>query len=415
MIRPPTAYRLASAALAGPMAAYTLRRAWRDGGWRYLGQRYGHIESQPRATVWLHCASVGEVNAALPLVAALARAGIGPLLMTTNTPTGQHQAHAQAPKGTAVGYLPIDRPRAVERFLTRADPQAALILETELWPHLFAGLAERGVPIALINARLSERSTRAPGWWQRSAAWCLGRTRLVLARSEADRQRLEALGTPAERVTLAGNLKWAAAAPAAPIDPGRPFCLAASTHDDEELRLARAWRQSGPPDELLVMAPRHPERGAAIARALASEGLPVARRSQGEPPAPGPGSIYIADTLGELPGLMAGAELVIMGGSLIPHGGQNVVEAARAGRAILTGPQMANFADETAGLERAGALLRLDDAAAIVARARGLLADAVRRSAKERAAARWAGAVGDDIVEAYMRHLATHLGSPFTA
>lgn len=379
-MRPPAGYRLASLGLALPYCAYTLARAARDGGTCYLRGRYGHVQRTAHAPVWVHCASVGEVAAAMPLVRELDAHGIGPLLLSTSTPTGHARAGQQVPGGVAVAYLPLDRPGPVRRFLERTRPRAALIVETELWPHLFAALDARGLPILLVNGRLSPRTLQAPAWWRRTAAWCLARTTRILARSDNDRDHFIALGADPARVAVIGNLKLAApVATAAPIALGRPFVLAASTHHDEELQLARAWRDAGRGDDhLLVVAPRHPERGAALARALAGLGLRVRRRSRGEPVAADT-DIYLADTLGELPALMAGAEVVIMGGSLIARGGQNVLEPARAGRAIVTGPHMDNFADETARLERAGALVRGADAAAVVATVAELVDDPQRR------------------------------------
>ena len=389
MTAPPLAYRVASVALAVPLAGYTLLRALRDGGGSYLFQRYGFgLDGRDREAsglddfgkpVWVHCASVGEVAAAAPLLRALVAAGVGPLLVSTSTPTGQSHARAHAPPEAALVYLPLDRPAIVRRFLDRLQPRAAVILETELWPHLFAGLAERNVPIVLVNGRLSPRTLEAPAWWRATAAWCLQRVTRILARSEEDRRRFVALGAAAARVETIGNLKFAAPPGAAePITLGRPFVLAASTHDDEELQLARAWRDSGPRDRLLAIAPRHPERGTAIARALDDDGFAVRRRSRGDAPGDA-ATIYLADTLGELTGLIAGADVVVMGGSLIARGGQNVLEPARAGRAIVTGPYMHNFADETARLESAGALVRRDDAAAVIAAVGELLAAPERR------------------------------------
>ncbi len=386
-MRPPLAYRLASLGLALPLAGYTLYRALRDGGRPYLSGRYGFAHRLREAPVWVHCASVGEVTAAGPLLAELAGQGIGPLLVTTSTPTGQARCRQRLPPGARCGYLPVDRPGPVRRFLERSRPRVALILETELWPHLYAGLARAEVPIALVNGRLSPRTMNAPAWWRNSAAWCLRGCEHILARSDADRQRFLDLGAEPERVTTIGNIKFATAAgpPPAPIDLGRPYVLAASTHDDEEVQLARAWRTRGSAGHLLTIAPRHPERGRTIGHALAGAGFAVSRRSRGETPRQAAGAIHLADTLGELDGLMAGADAVVMGGSFIPRGGQNVLEAARAGRAVVTGPHMHNFADETARLEAAGALLRSTDAPAAIDAITRLLEAPEQRAAMGRA------------------------------
>lgn len=375
--RPPFPYRALGPVLASVFAGHTLVRALRDGGRDYLRERFGRIEpTTGPAPVWLHCASVGEVVTALPLLRALQDAGIGPLALSTNTPTGHATARRRAGENVRVVYLPIDRPRTVRRFLERLRPRAALILETELWPWLYGELERRQVPIALVNARLSARTLDAPRWWRAMAAHCLRQVTTILARSEEDADGFRQLGAPPERLQAIGNLKLAAAGtePPASIELPRPFVLAASTHDDEERQLATAWRDGGSPGHLLVIAPRHPERGGAIARELAADGHRVARRSRSEP-VTAETTVYLADTLGELTGLMRTAALVIMGGSLIPHGGQNVLEPARAGRAIVTGPHMDNFRAETRELLAAGALQQGEDAPAVVAIAVALLAD----------------------------------------
>ncbi len=390
MTRPPASYRWLSRFLAPVLGGHALLRARRDGGWRYLRARYGFVEAMEQPPVWLHCASVGEVATAMPLVHALAERGCHPLVLSTNTPTGHERARAQVPSGVRVVYLPIDRPGPVRRFVDRIRPRIALVLETELWPHLFAALAKRAVPIIIVNGRLSQRSLQAPRLWRHAASWCLARTHAILVRCEQDRRRFGELDAPPERVRVLGNLKNAAPVgpPPEPIELGRPFVLAASTHHDEEQQLARALGTHQDPSTLWVIAPRHPERGPAIRRELAGEGWTVAQRSLGEA-VPSGFAIYLADTLGELPGLMRAARVVVMGGSLIPHGGQNVLEPARAARAMVTGPHMDNFADETAGLRVAGGLLQVDDAYELVASVASLLEDTPKRVAMGEAAHQW--------------------------
>ena len=382
MNRPPLGYRLASAALALPFGGYTIVRTLRDGGAGYLRERLGLVPECADRPLWIHCASVGEIVAALPLVTELRTHGIGPLLLSTNTPTGRRVAEARAPEGVRCLYLPLDRPAPVRRFLARVRPRAAVVLETELWPWLFAGAMEQELPVVIVNGRLSPRTREAAGWLRAAASWCLQHVAAVLARSEDDADAFRTLGAPAMSVRTVGNLKLAAPGPAgeAEVTLGRRYVLAASTHDDEEAQLARAWCAASSRDAVLVVAPRHPERGAAIADRLGQMGLGVARRSRDEP-VTARTDVYLADTLGELPGLIGGAELVIMGGSLIPHGGQNVLEPARAGRAILAGPHMDNFRHETEALAAAGGLRQCADAAEVVAAARELLADAPTRTA----------------------------------
>ncbi len=411
MSEPPFGYRLASLALALPFAGYTGVRAARDGGWCYLRERLGWAPQRDDDPLWVHCASVGEVIAALPLVRELAAHGHGPLLLTTNTPTGRHVAEQRAPSGVDCAYLPLDRPGPVRRFLGRARPRAGIILETELWPWLFTAAYRRGIALALVNARLSSRTLHAPRWLRIAFEQCVQRTAAILARSAEDAEGFRDLGAPRERVRVIGNIKFAApvAAAHARLDLGRPFVLAASTHDDEERQLAAAWTRDGASRILLVIAPRHPDRGKSIADGLQELGLAVARRSLGEPVSDDT-DVYLADTLGELPALIAGAELVIMGGSLIARGGQNVLEPARAARAILAGPHMGNFREETAALVAAGGLRQGADAVEVTAAARELLADPAKcRAMGERAAS--VLDAGADMATRYRRALEQFLGS----
>jgi 3-deoxy-D-manno-octulosonic-acid transferase len=279
-------------------------------------------------------------------------------------------------------YLPLDAPGAVGRFLKRVQPACGLVLETEIWPNLFAGCAARGIPLAVVNGRLSPKTLAAPAWLRRAFGRALAAVSLCLARSAADAERFRALGVPEGVVRVAGNLKYARHLPSegqgVAALPHRPFVLAASTREGEEALVAEAWRQARPSGRLLVIAPRHPERREAIRRELADRGLAVAVRSRGDPVTADTG-IYLADTLGELGGFMAGAEVVFMGGSLVPKGGHNLLEPAALGRAIVTGPHTENFAEEAAALREAGGLVEVADATELGEALSALLADADRR------------------------------------
>lgn len=399
--RPPLAYRLASLALALPLAWHIRRRAARDGGAPYRAQRHGRgLDDLPRRAIWIHAASVGEVAAALPLLGKLARERSEPLLLSTNTPTGHAVANARAPTGTAICYLPIDRPTATRRFVHKLEPKVALIMETELWPWLYAHLRHAAIPIVIVNARLSSRTRNAPSWLQPTLRFCLKQCRLVLARSDDDAGAVRALGGPQGRTVTIGNLKYAPGAlPAEPVHTGRTSILAASTHADEELQLVRAWRTAASAGALLIIAPRHPERGDDIEAALQAEGIRLARRSRGEA-VHADTEVYLADTMGELTALMAGAEVVIMGGSFVPHGGQNLLEPARLGRATVVGPHMDNFRAETERLAAADGVAQCADAATAIDVCLQLLADPASRSAMG-ARAQAALAAEDDVVGLY--------------
>jgi 3-deoxy-D-manno-octulosonic-acid transferase len=378
-----------------------------------LGERRGEGASRPPGRLlWLHAASVGETLSLLPLLDALAaRAPDLSVLVTTGTATSAAILAQRLPPALAARvqhrFAPLDVPRWVERFLSGWRPDAGALVESELWPNLVRAARRRGVPLALVNARLSERSARR---WRR---WAPGLAREllsglspVLAQTPADAARLGELG--ARLALCLGNLKDAAAP--LPADPaelarlraaaaGRPVFLAASTHPGEEAIALDAHRRMAArlPGLLTVVAPRHPHRGPAVAAEAEARGSAVARRAAGETPGPGT-AVYVADTLGEL-GLfyrLAGACLV--GGSLVPRGGQNPLEPARLGCPILLGPHTANFAEPAARLLAAGGALRVegnDPAAALAALAEGVLSDADRaRGMAEAAAATAAAAEG---------------------
>ena len=378
--------------LAAPLAlGYTLWRAGRDGGSRYLRQRRGRSLPEGPFALWVHCASVGEVRAAAPLVRALAEDMPGrSLLVTTNTPTGAQAAARDLPEGVEHAYLPLDLPGAVRRFLDRVRPGCAAVVETELWPNLFAACRRRGVPVVIVNGRLSPRTTEAPAWLRAAYAGALGAVTACLARSGEDAERFRALGLAEDAVRVPGNLKFAQAAgirtdlpPEPPID--RPYVLAGSTRSGEERLLAEAWDRVGDAERVLVIAPRHPERRERILAELGEVASGIAVRSRGDP-VTGATRIYLADTLGELVWLMDHADLVFLGGSLVPRGGHNVLEPAALGKAIVVGPHMDNFRDEADGLEAAGGLVRAAGADDLAARLPDLLADPGRRNALGRAA-----------------------------
>lgn len=341
-----------------------------------LAERRGEGAARPPGRLlWLHAASVGETLSILPLLDALAaRAPDLSMLVTTGTVTSAALLERRLPAPLAARvthrFAPLDVPRWVERFLAGWRPDAGALVESELWPNLIRAARRRGVPLALVNARLSERSARR---WRRYAP-ILAREVLsafspVLAQTPADAARLGAAG--ARLALCLGNLKDAAAP--LPVDAtelvrlrdavgGRPVFLAASTHPGEEAIVLKAHRRaaaSGLPDLLTVIVPRHPHRGQAVAAGAGAGGWPVARRAAGEVPSVGT-AVYVADTLGEL-GLfyrLAGACLI--GGSLVPHGGQNPLEPARLGCPILFGPHTANFAEPVARLLAAGGALRVE-------------------------------------------------------
>jgi 3-deoxy-D-manno-octulosonic-acid transferase len=362
------AYRLLSAA-AEPAAAlllgYRLRRG-KEIGARLEERRGLSALSRPAGPlIWLHGASVGELLGVMPLIERLSERGFN-LLVTSGTVTSSGIAAQRLPPGVIHQFVPFDVPRFVARFLDRWRPQLALFVESDLWPNMLIETAARQIPIALINARLSERSFRR---WRRLPAAIgdlLQRFDLVLARTPVDAERLHALGAP--RTLVSGNLKLDAPAPPADADKlvalqaaigARPLIAAASTHPGEDEFVVAAHRElrDSHPGLLSVIAPRHPERGPQLEALARSAGFATAVRSRGELPGVDT-EIYVADTMGELGLLYRVAPLVFVGGSLIRHGGQNPIEPAKLGIAIVHGPHVWNFAEIYAALDRAsGAII----------------------------------------------------------
>jgi 3-deoxy-D-manno-octulosonic-acid transferase len=391
-------YRLAGR-IGTPLVHIHLRRRARRGREEIgrLAERLGKA-GRPRPAgplAWLHAASVGEALSCLALVDRLRvqRPELG-LLMTTGTVTSARLMAERLPQGVIHQYAPVDLPAAVEGFLDHWRPDLALIVESELWPNLLGAAARRGVALALVNGRMSAASYRAWRRFRPLIRRLLGRFSLVLAQSPQDRERLAALG--AEAPICAGNLKFAAAVP--PADPaelaalaealaGRSCWLAASTHAGEEAIAARvhAALAAKKPDLVTVITPRHPERGPQIAKALAASGLHAELRSHGETIGPGTG-IYLADTIGELGLWYRLAEVAFVGGSLVARDGQNLIEPAKLGRAILTGP-------------RTGALGQVAGGDGLTAEVGRLLADAPARVAMGRAAEAYAAARSDVLDE----------------
>ena len=341
-----------------------------------LAERRG-IDPTPRPPgrlIWLHAASVGETVSLLPVLDALADVAV---LVTTGTVTSAQLLQQRRP-GVLHRFVPLDVPAWVARFLDHWRPDAAAFLESEVWPNMLAALRQRQVQVMLLNGRLSARSQAG---WQRAPRFArrvFGTFGAVWAQSDADADRLRALG--ARAVTSPGNLKFAA--PPLPADPAdltrlqaligtRPRWLAANTHPGEEAIAAAVHRRLAPayPGLLTAIAPRHPDRGAAVAAELQAP-----RRGAGDDPPPG--GVWIADGLGEMGLLYRLFPTVFIGKSLIPDGGgQNPLEAARLGCALAAGPSMANQADAAAVLAAVGALATVADEAALAAWVRACLDD----------------------------------------
>ena len=368
-------------------------RGRREPGYRrHIGERFGRYRGNVSDTVyWIHAVSVGETRAATPLVQHLRTAfPAATLLLTHMTATGREAGQMLFGDQVQQAWLPYDVPFAVRSFFDHYHPAAGFILETELWPNLVAAAHARGLPIFLVNARLSERSARSYRRFEALARPMLGRLTGVAAQAAADAARLAELGAPEPVVT--GNLKFDVTIPPAALELGsgfrtrfgasRPIWVAASTRDGEEALLLDALaRNPLPPDSLLVIVPRHPQRFATVAELLSARGVPFVRRSAGGAMVPADIGVVLGDSMGELTAYYAAADVAFVGGSLLPLGGQNLIEPLAVGTPVLIGPHTFNFAEATEGAIDAGAALRVGDADALLKAVADLLADPGRRQA----------------------------------
>ena len=371
--------------------------------WRWA-ERFGFFKTPPgvAGSLWVHAVSVGEVNAAVPLIKALKRDYPGaPLVVTTVTPTGT--ARVQQLFGDSVFhvYLPYDLPYAVNRFLKAVRPRLALIVETEIWPNLFFACRRRGVPLMIVNARLSERSLRGyrPRPLRGMVRAALACVDAVAAQSHADAARYRLIGAPSDRVLVCGNLKYDMPVPAAALaariglrehwGAARPTWIAASTHEGEEQAVLEAHLAvlKQLPEALLLMAPRHPERFRPVEHAVRHLGFVAGSHGVDGQPSPSH-QVFVIDAMGQLMPYFAAAGLAFVGGSLLPIGGHNVLEPAALGTPVLVGPHTFNFQEITDSLIERGGARRVGDAAELAVTVLQLLRDAPARLAMGQAAQR---------------------------
>ena len=367
-----------------------------------LRQRLGdipQIEAAGRPTIWLHCVSVGEAQAALSLVRQLKETFPNyALVISTTTVTGQRLAQTIfKQQAAAVFYFPIDWAWTVRRVLRRINPAAIFIMETELWPNLFRAARQRRTPVVLLNGRISDKSSRRYKRIRPFISRVLNDLTLATMQSQQDAQRIRELGLADDRIVALGNLKFDSAGSVADnkltnqirerfnFADDRPLFVAASTHEPEEsvvLEAFRAVKQSHARLRLLL-APRHPERFAEVASLLTASEFSVARRSAPATNKDAMADIVLLDSIGELSAVFPLAEIAFIGGSIAPHGGHNVIEPAAYGVCTITGPHSSNFAAITKALLADGALLQLSDTAQaateLAESVRTLLSDKKRR------------------------------------
>ena len=358
----------------------------------HVGERFGRYAGAARAVgndvLWIHAVSVGETRAAAPLIERLVREHPRrTILLTHMTATGREAGRELFGNRVVQAWLPYDVPFAVNRFLAHFHPRAGLLVETELWPNLAAAAARRRIPLLLINARLSERSARGYARVAALARPLLRSLAGVAAQTEQDAARLSTLG--ATDVVVTGNLKFDIdVAPAlrargevlrARFGAGRPVIVLASTRAGEEALLLEALaRSSLPPALLVVIVPRHPQRFDDVAALLKARGLAFARRSD-ERDVPNDVRVVLGDSMGEMHAYYAAADIAFVGGSLLPLGGQNLIEPIASGVPTLVGPHTFNFTQAANAAIGAGAALRVADAGELWRIVERLLADAAAR------------------------------------
>ena len=354
---------------------------------RHLSERYGYYDREaPDRLLWLHVVSVGETRAAEPLIKTLLdEYPDHAVLLTHMTPTGRATgAELIAKYGSRLmqAYLPYDLPGASRRFLGHFKPRLGLLMETEIWPNLIVAAKARKIPMALVNARLSKRSQRGYQRLPTLIRPALRSLHAIAAQTDGDARRLAAIG--ARDVRVFGNLKFDVAPSPEKLALGavwrhafgsRPVWLAASTREGEEELILDAFARIDLPDALLLLVPRHPQRFAEVAESIRSRRLPFCRRSDAQFPGLDT-RVWLGDSMGEMPAYFSAANLALMGGTLLPFGGQNLIEAAACGCPVLVGPHTFNFAQAAEDAIACGAARRVMDASTAAGEARRLLQDA---------------------------------------
>jgi 3-deoxy-D-manno-octulosonic-acid transferase len=340
--------------------------------------------------LWVHAVSVGEVQAALPLLRHLLRQGHR-VLVTTTTPTGAARLRELFGDAVQHRYTPFDLQSIVRRFLGHVRPRWLLVMETEIWPNMLAVCAGQGIGSILVNARLSARSARRYARVAAFSAETMRRFNCIAAQSAADAERFVGLGVDPARITVTGSIKFDVRQPASLTDRAevlrrawgndRPVWVAASTREGEEEQVLAAHRRvrASLPGALLVLVPRHPERFERVASLVQRLGFPLVRRSSGDP-CGAETSVYLGDSMGELELFFAAADVAFVGGSLVPTGGHNLLEPAAAGLPVLAGPHTFNFAEIARLLREHGAMAEVETAEALAEWLVAWLGDAAERA-----------------------------------
>ncbi len=360
--------------------------------WQGFSGRFGFGRAIDGRSIWVHAVSVGEVQAAVPLVEALLRRFPHiPLVLTTVTPTGRARAQALFKQRVDVRYVPIDLPGSVRRFFQRVKPQLAVILETEIWPNLYHRCGRQGVPLVLASARISPRSVKSYRRLVGLFRETLSNGIFIAAQSPQDAERFVSIGANPALTHVVGNIKFDFGYPPDIEARGhelrrllgvhRPVWVAGSTHakEEDELIAAHAKVRERFSNALLVLVPRHPPRFADVAASLRERGIEFVSRTSGNPVSPQT-QVFLLDTLGELPPFYAAGDVAFVGGSLVPIGGHNLLEPAALGLPIVAGPHNFNSADIAKLLAERGAVRLVQDSSGLAAVVGELLADPAARA-----------------------------------
>lgn len=390
-------YNLVIYILQVPVAVYGMFRAlanatYRDG---FL-QRFGIGYPQLPGCIWLHAVSVGEVQAAAPLVRRLAeRFPTRRILVTTVTPTGAARVRKLFGDSVSHCYIPFEMPVAVNRFYRSTRPEIALVMETEIWPNLYRGCGTRGIPLVLVSARISPHSVGAYRRLLPLFRETLSHGIVIAAQTEADAARFRSLGASAEKTWVTGNIKFDIECdPGLPdrgreqrerLFPGRRVWVAASTHEGEEEQVLAAHEilRRSYPDSLLVLVPRHPERFAEVRELVRRSGFSCVARTEKRPCDPDT-AVFLGDTMGELMLFYAASDVAFVAGSLVPIGGHNVLEPAALGVPVVTGPYFFNSEEIVREFRNLGACRVVEDADALAETVAAMFTDTAEAAATGR-------------------------------
>ena len=339
------------------------------------GERFGFFKFpvEFQNGIWIHVVSVGEVIAAAPLVYALLKQYPNlKLTITTMTPTGSERVRTNLPADVFHVYTPYDLPGAVKRFLNKVKPKLLILMETELWPNMLYNCKARNIPCLLANARLSAKSAKGYNYFQPLTKQMIHCLSIIAAQAQPDAKRFLEIGASEQQINITGNIKFDLQVPASlqesaemlrqKLGAHRPLWVVASTHDGEDEKILRALKKikAQIPDSLLILVPRHPERFNKVAQLCKKEGYQVVRRSQNIS-CNEQTDIFLGDTIGELRLFFGAADLAFIGGSLVPRGGHNMLEAAAFSLPVITGPHLFNFMEVSRLLQEANALITVNN------------------------------------------------------